>query len=92
MSNAPQCFDVPDVSEQEHIAIKNLYAGEATPDQQRLAVVVIITKFSRAKDNLFIPGKPDETAFLEGRGFVGQKILKYLHLPVVMLPEQTEER
>jgi len=92
MSNTPQCFDVPELTDQEHIALKALYAGEAQPDQQRLALRIITNKFSRAHDVLYVHGSDRDSAFLSGRGFVGQQVLKYLHLPVAKLPEQTEEK
>lgn len=66
----------------EHRAIKALASGNATPDQQGVALKVIHTKFSRANDLLYVPSNNAATAFLNGRAFVGQQILKYINLPL----------
>jgi hypothetical protein len=83
-----QCFFTPEIDSDEHAALRAVYDGSAEPHQQRLALHVIVNKFSRAQDVLFVPGAPDEGAFLSGRGFVGQKILKYLNLPVGQLKQE----
>ena len=88
MASNEQCFFTPTVEDQEHIALQAVYAGTADAYQQRLALQVIINKFSRAQDVLFVPGAPDQGAFLAGRGFVGQRILKYLNLPVGKLKQE----
>ena len=77
-----QCFDYDKLDESEIKALKSLYDGEADASQQRLVLNVIVNKFCRSNDVLFIPGNPDQTAFLNGRAFVGQQIQKYLKLPV----------
>jgi hypothetical protein len=82
--NKPEsvALQVAKLSRQEHIAIKTLAQGEATADQQLLALEVIVKKFARAFDLAYIPGTFDETAFLAGRGFVGQQITKFVNTPV----------
>ena len=87
MANVPIAFQVPRLEDAEHSALKALYAGEATAYQQRLALQIIINKLSRAQDLPYIPGSFDETAFLNGRAFVGQQLLKYFNLPVGKLKE-----
>lgn len=83
MSNkTPKCFQVPAVSKQEIQAIKALSTGEATEYQQMLALSLICNKLSRAQDNLFIPESDRESAFLSGRAFVGQQVLKYIKVPI----------
>lgn len=77
-----QCFKVKSIDRVEHEAIKALSKGEATAYQQQLVLKVIVNKISRADDILYIPGEFDETAFLNGRAFVGQNILKLITLPV----------
>ena len=72
-------LQVPTLTRQEHIAIKTLAKGEATADQQVLALEVIVKNFSRAFDLAYIPGSFDESAFLSGRGFVGQQITKAMN-------------
>lgn len=88
-----QCMVCPRITKPEAMAIKALYAGEASPYQQKLALSTIVNKFSRAKDLLYIPSSFDETAFLNGRAFVGQKILKYINVPIGQLhiTEETED-
>ena len=86
----PDPFECRDLTKQEHAAIKAVYAGNATEHQQRLCLEVIVNTFSRAHDLLIVPGSPDGTGILNGRAFVGQKILKYLNLPVGKL-KTTEE-
>ena len=75
-------LDVPQLTKQEHVAIKTLAKGEASPDQQLLALEVIVKKFSRAFDLGYVPGSFDQSAFLSGRGFVGQQITKYINTTV----------
>ncbi len=70
------------LTKQEHIALKTLAKGEATPHQQVLALEVITKKFSRAFDLSYIPGSATASAFLAGRSFVGQRITKHINQPV----------
>ncbi len=82
---------VDELTSDEARAIKAMYAGEANPGQQRLALQVIVNKFSRAQDMLFVPGEHDQTAFLNGRGFVGMQILKVIKVPIGKLQTVDEE-
>lgn len=91
MSDVPQAFAVEQVTKQEVAAIKALAIGEATEVQQKLALHVIVNKFSRAQDLLYIPGSFDQTALLNGRAFVGQQVLKYINIPVGKLDVLPEE-
>jgi hypothetical protein len=75
------------LTKDEVIALQCLHRGEANEYQQRLALKVIVNDFSRAQDALYIPGSFDQTAFLNGRAFVGQRILKYINIPVGKLDE-----
>jgi hypothetical protein len=85
------CFQTPQIGKLEIEAIKALNKGEATEHQQRLALSTICNKFSRSQDGLYIPGTFDETAFLNGRAFVGQKILKIINLPIGKLINEKAE-
>ncbi|WP_372809331.1 hypothetical protein [Litorivivens sp.] len=71
----------------EIIAIKALKTGTASEAQQQLALYVIVNKFARAHDLLYIPGDTHASAFLNGRAFVGAKILETLNIPVGRLEE-----
>ena len=70
------------LDKQEHVALKCLSKGTAEPHQQTLALEVIVKKFARAFELGYIPGSFDQSAFLAGRGFVGQQITKHITLPV----------
>ena len=76
----PCAFIEPD--EHDHAALVALSKGEATEHQQVLALRLIVNNFSRAHDLLYIPDSFDQSAFLNGRAFVGQKILKFINKPV----------
>lgn len=85
--DVPVEFRVGEIDDNEHRAIRALYQGVASEHQQRLALKVIVNKISRARDVLYVPGSTDATAFLNGRAFVGQQLLKYLNLPVGKMKE-----
>jgi len=70
------------LNKQDHIAIKAVANGTAEPDQQMLALEIIIKKISRAFEMSYVPGAADASAFLAGRGFVGQQITKFINQPV----------
>ncbi len=76
----------------EILAVKNVFAGTADAHQQRLAIVAIVNKLSRAQDVLYIPGTDGQrsTDFLNGRAYVGQLIHKYLNIPVGNIPPDQE--
>lgn len=80
--DTPVCFYVPEVEKEELEALKQVYAGEASSYQQRLALSVIVNKFSRAHDMQFVPGAPDQSAVLTGRAFVGSRILWALNMKI----------
>lgn len=83
----PVATKTPPITDKEHAALKAVYQGQADEYQQRLALKVIVNTFSRAHDVSYVPGSFDQSAFLAGRGYVGQIILKYLNLPIGRLPE-----
>ena len=83
----PECLRVEPISKVEIQALRSLSAGTATEREQQVALYVIVNKFSRAQDLLYIPGSFDQTAMLNGRAFVGQEILKYIKIPVGKLDE-----
>lgn len=89
--SAPQSLQVEQITKREATALKALATGEATEVQQKLALYVIVNKFARAQDLLYVPGSFDETAILNGRAFVGQQILKYINIPVGKLDVLPEE-
>lgn len=80
MSIAPEAFKTVHLSKREMYAIRQLEAGEADSDTQRVALSAILKKICRTYDMHFVPECDRQTAFLEGRGFVGQTILKVMRL------------
>lgn len=82
MTNDHPCFHTPPILKSEALAIKALSQGKADEHQQVLALAVIIKKLARAYDVHFTPGEPDASAFLAGRGFVGQKLTKYINVSI----------
>lgn len=66
---------IPSLDEREHIALRAVVRGEASADQQTLALHTIIEKFARCGEVPFKEGSPDGTAFLAGRYHVGKLIL-----------------
>lgn len=84
------CFFTPSLDKRDIEAIKALSKGEASEYQQKLALAVICNKFSRAQDLLWVVNSPDETSFLNGRGFVGKKILKIINVPIGTLINDEE--
>lgn len=59
-------------------ALQALSAGTADPDQQKRALDWILTHASRLREPSFRPDSSDQTAFCEGRRFVGLSIAKLL--------------
>jgi len=77
-----ECFVTKKLDKTEIEALKALNAGTASAYEQKLALATICNTFSRAQDLPYIPGSFDETAFFNGRAFVGQQILKIINLPI----------
>lgn len=86
-----ECFKTSTLDKHDIEAIKALAKGEATEHQQKLALAVIVKKFARTHDQPFIPDSRDETSFLSGRCFVGNKILKIISQPIGKIKHSTEE-
>ena len=85
----PQALAVAPVTIEETQALKALSDGDASPFQQKLALSLIMKKFSRVYDIPFLEGSPDGSAFLMGRGFVGNRIDLHLKQPITVLhPEE----
>jgi len=61
-------------------AIQELERGTASPDLQKRALKWIIETAAMTYDQSYRPGDTHETAFAEGRRFVGNSIVKMLKL------------
>jgi hypothetical protein len=81
MSKLSMELQTEPINKREHIALKACAEGTAEPHQQVLAIEVITKKFARAFDMAYIPGDTHASALLAGRGFVGQRITKYVNQP-----------
>lgn len=69
-------------TKEEASAIKAMYAGEATARQQHLSLKYICNVLCRSQDMLYVHNDPEQTAFLNGRAFVGNKLLKMINVPI----------
>jgi hypothetical protein len=61
----------PPVRVAEQTALRALSAGQASPEQQKLFMDWLLVDVCGLKESCYRAGKPDDTAFLEGRRFVG---------------------
>lgn len=75
-------FKVSDLTKTEHRALRALWSGTATAEQQQTGVAVIIKKLARYGDMTFIQGSQDGSAFLAGRAFVGAQLRRLVEAPV----------
>ena len=89
--SVPVSLQVAAITIRETRAIKALAKGEASPEQQKLALEVIMFKFSGFGDVPFVPGAPDESAFMSGRSFVGNRINRHLRQTVAALHPNEED-
>ena len=71
----PTPYEAADIT-----AIQQLEQGTATPDLQQRALKWIVECASMTYDQSYRPGDTHETAFAEGRRFVGNSIVKMLKL------------
>ena len=62
---------VPPVSVANHAALRAVQEGTANADQQQRFFNWLLVDVCRLKEPSFIPGDAGETAFCEGRRFVG---------------------
>lgn len=75
----PSQYDKPDI-----FAIKAVADGTASEDQQKRAIAWLINKAAMTYDVSFrsdADGGDRETAFAEGRRFVGLEIVKMINMP-----------
>jgi hypothetical protein len=71
-------FFIPELTNYEKNAVKACWAGEANEGQQRTAMNVVIDKLSMADFLPYQAGSFDQTAFLNGRIFVGKAVRRIL--------------
>lgn len=93
-SGKPPELLTPTLTKQEVQALQQVYAGVASEHQQKLAMATIVNKLSRANDLLYFPGGPEgdrATAFINGRAFVGQRLMYFLNYPIGQLEEVKQD-
>lgn len=78
----PQPWHPADYDDDVTRAIKALSAGKASDSQQQLALRWIVEDLAAAYDLSFRPGEAGdrETAFAEGKRFVGLQIVKQVKM------------
>lgn len=79
----------------EALAIKRLNEGDATPEQQKAALYAILYKIAQVDDQSFRSddhGGVRDTAFAEGKRFVGLQVKKLLAVPLDILTGERAER
>jgi len=69
----------PDYTEAEVQALRAIWRGEGTPDQQRLSLEYMVRAFG-THDASFRPENQYETAFAEGRRFAGTTLVWMLNV------------
>lgn len=77
----------PDWEPADVSAIQALVRGDATPDQQRRAVDYIINDIADTYGLSYRPESDRDTAFAEGKRFVGLQIVKATKLNLASLRE-----
>jgi len=89
----PPAFRINDpITEQEIFALRAVERGEADPNQQKLALRLILLKLCGTYDQEFVPSHADQSAFRGGRGFVGKTAMKLLKADIdILLGDEHEE-
>jgi len=82
MNKDSPALKVPELTTDEHRAVKAISDGIATEGQQKLFLSVLVHKLTGMHNLNYVPGSFDETAFMNGRGFVGQQLTKYIKIPI----------
>ena len=79
MSNKPICFECP-YDKPSAAALQALERGDATEDQQKRALQWIIENGAMTYQDVYSNSNMNDTAFMNGRRFVGLRIVKLLKL------------
>ena len=87
-------FEVPELDRHELIALQMSLDEEAnaSQEQQVIAIKAIIGKICLYDVQCYQPGSFDETAFLNGRVFVGKEIFRQCRQPIGELDEQQQQQ
>lgn len=87
-------YQVPELDRHELVALQMCFDENenANPEQQAIAIKAIISKICVYDIQCYQAGSFDETAFLNGRVFVGKEIFRQLRQPVGDLDAQQQEK
>ena len=91
MIGKPLCLQEGKIKVQQIRALKALEAGEAGPYEQQLALKTIVDNFCGTYQRSFLPGQPNESTFMQGRQYPGQRIFHYLNIDPTELRKLEEE-
>lgn len=85
----PPTYDIDDIR-----AVQALFTGTASEGMQKRALDWIINKAAATYDNGFVPDDPHGriAAFVDGRQFVGQQIVKLLKLKPELFRADREDQ
>ncbi len=70
-------------------SIRALHDGSASPEQQQRALNFIINSLACTYDLSYRPGSDRDTAFAEGKRFVGLQIVKFLKVDYRRIKQET---
>jgi hypothetical protein len=82
----PYLFEPADAS-----AVQAMARGEASPDQQRRALELIVNKLACTYDLSFRPEGDRDTVFAEGKRSVGLQLVKLANISVSELVRREQE-
>ncbi len=87
-------FHVPALERHELIALQMCFDEKenANPEQQAIAIKTIIGKICMYDVQCYQIGSFDETAFLNGRVFIGKEILRQCRQSIGTLDQQEKEK
>lgn len=78
-------FGPASYSKIEVMAVKAVANGQASEEQQRVAMRWIIEKAAMTYDEMLVPGQPDVSNHLTGRRNVGLQIVKLVNTPLTQM-------
>lgn len=73
-------------------AIQALVRGDASPEQQRRAIDYIIKDIAGTYDMSYRPESDRDTAFAEGKRFVGLQLVKAVNLNLARIRQVKEQK
>lgn len=87
--NGPLGF--PELTSPEIQSLRLLEKGTANSVQQNLALQCILQKLCRTYDLHYLPEDERGTIFLQGRGYVGQRIMRAIRMQPAELRKLEEK-